>query len=221
MRYPAAKLTGLTRRDVALEHSGGPGISVHQPERRVGVELGSAIRQTDRRLLARRVRHQLVAGLLGVHVEVEAGERDVGSDLGSELIAQAQLDPALGHLTRVDVRQHHRPAPVGQGGEPRRSPDRGAGDRTGPSGTRRSVYRPSGPVTVLWPVLCTVTETLASGECSSARVTVPVTVLVPCAAAVRGTSQPARAKQRSRAYFSVTDEGYGIPVSLPRGLGRA
>jgi hypothetical protein len=83
----------------------------------------------------------------------------------------------------------------------------------GPTGTLRRVYLPSVPVTVLWPVLCTVTDTLASAEPSAVRVTVPVTVPVSWAPAEPGASE-SRRREAARRPRSDANRGRGIPFVL-------
>src|SRR5918996_631255 len=62
----------------------------------------------------------------------------------------------------------------------------------GPAGTRRRVYFPPVPVMVLRPMAGIATDTLLSSPPSAARVTVPVTVPVCCAAATAGMARATR-----------------------------
>src|SRR5262245_52473479 len=95
-----------------------------------------------------------------------------------------------------------------------------------PAGTRRRVYLPSAPVTVLCPVACTVTDTLLSAEPSPARVTVPVTAPVSWAAAMASglrLRRKAIVRQRAAGTGNTADEFRRIPVVLMEwtGMGRA
>src|SRR6478736_10174636 len=90
----------------------------------------------------------------------------------------------------------------------------------GPAGTRRSVYLPSAPVTVLWPVDWTVTETLLSAEPSAARVTVPVTVPVSWAKATAGQRVRRRTAQERLSAGSAADKIRRIPKFLMEGANR-
>src|SRR5882724_10325792 len=85
----------------------------------------------------------------------------------------------------------------------------------GPAGTRRRVYLPSAPVTVLCPVASTVTFTLLRAEPSPARVTVPVTVPVAWAVAREtGAKRRVSTPERSASTGDTADEFRRIPVVL-------
>src|SRR5918992_3301860 len=89
-----------------------------------------------------------------------------------------------------------------------------------PSGTRRRVYRPSGLVTVvrvLAPAWI-VTDTLGSGDPSPARLTVPVTVPVSCAATKPGSTRERRKAVRQTPR-NEANRGSGIGVLIGGWLG--
>jgi hypothetical protein len=92
----------------------------------------------------------------------------------------------------------------------------------GPAGSRRRVYFPSVPVMVLRPMAGIATDTLLSWPPSDARVTVPVTVPVSCAAATAGMARATRtardvARRASGRVWRGADELRRIPGFLLRG----